>query len=138
MNIPAARRERRALYDADTQDLLRYGAPLIAALLVCECVAHVADDPPTRFSVACLLGAALTAPTGWLASRAQPLFPVPIRWWPIWPWFVCMVVLRLHLEPFTHNATTYLIVALNFGVAGLIISPGPFAISFGSLSLALL
>ena len=138
MDIPAARRERRALYDADTQDLLRYGAPLIAALLVFECVAHVADDPPTRFSVACLLGAALTAPTGWLASRAQPLFPVPIRWWPIWPWFVCMVVLRLHLEPFTHNATTYLIVALNFGVAGLIISPGPFAISFGSLSLALL
>ena len=135
MDIFAARRERKALYDADTRDLLRYGAPLIAALLVFECVAHIAEAPPAHFTIACMLGAAVIAPIGWLANRDQPIIAIPIRWWPLWPWLVCMVVLGLHLEPFTFDATTYLIVALNFGVAALIISPGAFAIAFGSLSL---
>ncbi len=137
MDIFAARRERKALYDADTRDLLRYGAPLIAALLVFECVAHIADAPPAHFTIACMLGAAVIAPIGWLANQDQPFIAIPIRWWPLWPWLVCMVVLGLHLEPFTFDATTYLIVALNFGVAALTISPGAFAIAFGSLSLTL-
>ena len=137
MDIFAARRERKALYDADTRDLLRYGAPLIAALLVFECVAHIAEAPPAHFTIACMLGAAVIAPLGGLANRDQPFIAIPIRWWPLWPWLVCMVVLGLHLEPFTFDATTYLIVALNFGVAALIISPGAFAIAFGSLSLTL-
>jgi len=138
MDNLAARRERRDLYDADTRDLLRYGAPLISALLLFECAAHIPDEPPLIFTVACVLGAVLITPMGWLANREQPFTRVPVRWWPIWPVFVCMVVLGLHFEPFTHEATTYLIVGLNFGVAALIIAPAPFAISFGSLSLVLL
>lgn len=137
MDNLAPRRERRDLYDADTRDLLRYGAPLISVLLLAECAAHFGEGAHT-FTAVALVAALLVAPTGWLAQRDPLLVPVPMRWWPIWPWGMCMLVLAFHFEPFTRDATTYLIVGLVFGCASLIISPGAFALSGSTLLATLL
>lgn len=137
MTATTASRERHALYDADTRDTLVYGAPLIAALLLAEGVAHL-DTGFRTFNAVTIVGALLVAPTGWLARRDDaPAWP-PIRYWPLWPWAVCMVVLAFHLEPYSHDATTYLIVGLTFGCGALIIAPAAFVISAGTLALFLL
>jgi signal transduction histidine kinase len=137
MTTPAASGERETLYDADSRETLYFGAPLIAALLLAEGIAHL-DDGFHTFNAVTILGALLIAPTGWLARQDHaPAWP-PIRYWPLWPWAVCMVVLAFHLEPYSHDATTYLIVGLTFGCAALIIAPAAFAISTGSLGLVLL
>lgn len=138
MTIPGEHTDRGRLHDADTRDTLRYGAPLVALLLLAEGAAHLPEDS-LPFTIATLVAAALIAPLGWLAQRQGQILPsLPVRFWPLWIWLLCLGVLAFHVEPFSHAATTYLIIGLVFGCAALIIAPVAFAISAGSLTLILL
>jgi signal transduction histidine kinase len=127
--------DRARLYDEDTRDTLRWGAPLVSLLLLAEGAAHLSEYSPS-FSAAILLAAVLVAPLGWLAHRRFET-RVPIRYWPLWIWLVCLGVLAFHVQPFNESATTYLVVALLFGCAALIIEPLAFGVSAGTLGLIL-
>ena len=129
--------DRARLYDEDTRSALRIGGPAVALVLVGEGLTHLPNGE-LPFFLATLGSALIVAPLGIAARRAGPTFPVPVRFWPLLPWLLCMAVLAMHVEPFSTVSTTYLMVGVLFGCAALIIDPRSAALACGSLVIALL
>lgn len=125
------------VYDQDARRMLRFGAPLVALVLLAEGISHLKDDQPAMV-VAPVLGALPIALLGLLTVRPPARTPVAERHWPVALWLVSTLVLLLHMEHATVWGSTFFILAMLFASAAFIVPRLDFALTAGPLWLLLL
>ena len=125
-----------AVYDQDARRMLRFGAPLVALILLAEGISHLKDDDPVLV-IAPALGALPVALLGWLTVRPPARARIPERHWPVALWLVSTIVLLLHMEHASVWGTAFFIVAMLFASAAFIVPRLDFALTAGPLWLVL-
>jgi signal transduction histidine kinase len=126
-----------AVYDQDARRMLRFGAPLVALVLLAEGISHLKDNDPALV-VAPILGALPVAVLGWRTVRPPARAPIRERHWPVALWLVSALVLLLHMQHATVWGTTFFILAMLFASAAFIVPRLDFALTAGPLWLLLL
>jgi signal transduction histidine kinase len=124
MDRPPPTLDLRRICDDDARRILRFAAPLVAAILVLEGFTHLGGDG-LALVVVPWIAALPVAVTGLYAVRPPPSWAPPERYWPLVAWLACHILLLLHMAGSTVWGAAFFMLAQLFASAAFMLARGP-------------